>query len=156
MYAHEWMRELPPESWKSRYTYSLWAFPQQDYPLVLREYFAFCRSHYEQFGYRCNVVNGASRVHQDRNSLFSVSYEGPMVTLEPSSTGDKGWDEFLIDFNDFASKHGGVPTFNQTRALQPDHVARAFGDRARWFRALRERTDALNRMGSSYFGYLLA
>jgi FAD/FMN-containing dehydrogenase len=155
MYAHEWMRELPPESWKSRYTYSMWAFRQQDFPLLLREYFAFCRSHYEQYGYRCNVVSGASRVHQDRNSLFSVSYEGPMVTLEPSSTGDKGWDEFLIDFNDFASKHDGVPTFNQTRALQPDHIARAFGDRAPWFRALRDRSDPMNRMASSFFAYLL-
>ena len=31
---------------------------------------------------------------------------GPMFTLEPSSTGDRGWDEFLIDFNDFASALG--------------------------------------------------
>ena len=41
--------------------------------------------------YRCNVVNGASRLHQDRGSLFSVSYAGPMFTLEPSSTGERGW-----------------------------------------------------------------
>ena len=32
MYAHEWMRDLPSEAWKARYTYSLWAFPQADYP----------------------------------------------------------------------------------------------------------------------------
>ena len=79
-------------------------------------------SYYKEHRYRCNVVNGASRLHQDRGSLFSVSYSGPMFTLEPSSTGDSGWDEFLIDFNDFASSLGGMPTFNQTRALQPEHV----------------------------------
>ena len=52
-----------------------------------------------------------------------------MVTLEPSSPGDQGFEDFLIDFNEFASTHGGTPTFNQTRALRPEHVAKAFGER---------------------------
>jgi FAD/FMN-containing dehydrogenase len=155
MYSHDWMRDLPAEAWKARHTYSLWAFPQSDFPKVLNEYFAFCRAYYKQHRYRCNVVTGASRVHQDRSSLFSVSYSGHMFTLEPSSTGDKGWDEFLIDFNDFASGMGGTPTFNQTRALQPEHVAKAFGERLKLFRALRQRTDPLNRLRNSYFAYLL-
>ena len=155
MHAHEWMRELPQESWKSRYTYSLWAFGQDNFPRVLYEYFRFCKAHYKQHRYRCNVVSGASRLHQDRSSLFSASYTGAMFTLEPSSTGDKGWDDFLIDFNDFASSLGAVPTFNQTRALQPEHVSKAFGDRAKLFRALRQRTDPLNRLRNSYFAYLL-
>jgi FAD binding domain len=155
MHAHEWMRELPQEAWRSRYTYTLWGFPQAEFPAVLGEYFAFCKAHYKEHRYRCNVVNGASRLHQDRGSLFSVSYSGPVFTLEPSSTGEKGWDDFLIDFNDFASGWGGVPTFNQTRALQPEHIARAFADRAKLFRALRQRTDPLNRLRNSYFAYLL-
>jgi FAD/FMN-containing dehydrogenase len=155
MHAHEWMRELPPEPWKARYTYSLWAFPQDKFPKVLAAYFAFCKTHYKENRYRCNVVSGASRLHQDRGSLFSASYTGSMFTLEPSSTGDRGWDDFLIDFNDFASALGGTPTFNQTRALQPEHVAKAFGDRAKLFRALRQRTDPLNRLRNSYFSYLL-
>jgi FAD binding domain-containing protein len=155
LYAHEWMRDLPIEAWKARYTYSLWAFPQADYPKLLVEYFRFCKAYYKEHRYRCNVVSGASRVHQDRNSLFSVSYSGPMITLEPSSTGEKGWDDFLIDFNDFASTLNGTPTFNQTRALQPEHVAKAFGERARLFRALRQRTDPLNRLRNSYFAHLL-
>ncbi len=131
------------------------AFRRPDFPKLLAEYFAFCRSYYKQHGYRCNVVNGASRLHQDRSSLFSVSFQGPMITLEPSSTGDRGWDEFLIDFNDFASALGGVPTFNQSRALKPEHVAKAFGDRVKLFRALRQRTDPLNRLCNSYFAHLL-
>jgi hypothetical protein len=155
MHAHEWMREVPAEAWRSRYTYSLWAFPQTDFPQVLGDYFAFCKAHYKQHRYRCNIVNGASRVHQDRGSLFSVSASGPMFTLEPSSTGENGWDDFLIDFNDFASSLGGLPTFNQTRALQPEHVTKAFGDRAKLFRALRQRTDPINRLRNSYFAYLL-
>jgi FAD/FMN-containing dehydrogenase len=155
MYAHEWMRDLPNEAWKARHTYSLWAFPEADYPKVLAEYFSFCKSYYKEHRYRCNVVSAASRLHQDRGSLFSASYSGPMFTLEPSSTGDKGWDDFLIDFNDFASAAGGTPTFNQTRALQPEHVAKSFGERVKLFRALRQRTDPLNRLRNSYFAHLL-
>jgi hypothetical protein len=155
MYSHEWMRDLPQEAWKSRYTYSLWGFPQADFPKLLGAYFAFCRSYFKENGFRCNVVSGASRLHQDRSSLFSVSFGGPMFTLEPSSTGDKGWNDFLIDFNDFASAAGGVPTFNQSRALKPEHVTKAFGERAKLFGALRQRTDPLNRLCNSYFAHLL-
>jgi FAD/FMN-containing dehydrogenase len=155
LYSHEWMRDLPSEAWKARFTYSLWAFPQADYPKLLAEYFAFCKAYYKEHRYRSNVVSGASRLHQDRGSLFSVSYTGPMVTLEPSSTGDAGWDDFLIDFNDFASSLGGTPTFNQTRALQAEHVSKSFGERVKLFRALRQRTDPLNRLRNSYFAYLL-
>jgi hypothetical protein len=133
----------------------MWAFPETDFPRLLGEYFAFSKSHYKQHRYRCNVVNGASRIHQDRGSLFSVSHGGPMFTLEPSSTGERGWDEFLMDFNDFAAKLGGTPTFNQTRALRPEHVNQAFGDRLKLFRALRHRADPLNRLRNSYFAYLL-
>ena len=155
LYAHEWIRDFPQEAWKSRCTYTLWGFPQAGFPKLLAEYFAFCKSYYKQNGYRCNVVNGASRLHQDKSSLFSVSFGGPMFTLEPSSTGDRGWDEFLIDFNEFASGLGGVPTFNQSRALRPEHVSKAFGERAKLFRALRQRTDPLNRLCNSYFAHLL-
>jgi FAD/FMN-containing dehydrogenase len=155
LYSHEWMRDLPSEAWKARFTYSLWAFPQADYPKLLAEYFAFCKAYYKEHRYRCNVVSGASRLHQDRGSLFGVSYTGPMVTLEPSSTGEAGWDDFLIDFNDFASGLGGTPTFNQTRALQAEHVSKSFGERVKLFRALRQRTDPLNRLRNSYFAYLL-
>lgn len=155
MYAHEWLRELPPEAWKSRFTYTLWAFPQGDFPELLADYFAFCKAYYKRHHYRCNVVSGASRLHRDRSSLFSVSYGGPMFSLEPSSTGDNGWDDFVIAFNDFASALGGVPTFNQTRGLRPEHVSKAFGDRVQLFRALCQRTDPLNRLRNSYFKRLL-
>jgi FAD/FMN-containing dehydrogenase len=154
-YAHEWMRELPKEAWKAGLTFSLWAFPQADYPRLLAGYFAFCKAYHKQHRYRCNLVSGASRLHQDKGSLFSLSYAGPQFTLEPSSSGENGWDDFLIDFNEFATSHGGTPTFNQTRALKPEHVQKAFGERARLFRALRQRTDPLNRLRNAYFAYLL-
>jgi L-gulonolactone oxidase len=155
MYSHEWMRELPREAYKARFTYSLWAFQQSRFARLLPEYFAFCHAYYKRHKYRCNVVHTATRLHKDRNSLFSLSYDGPAFTIEPSSMGDEGWTDFLIDFNDFASKLGGTPTFNQTRALQPEHVSKAFGDRLKLFRALRKRTDPMNRLQHSYFSHLM-
>ncbi len=155
MYAHEWMRELPREAWKARHTYSLWSFPQADFPLILEQYFAFCNAYHRQHRYRSHLIHNSSRLHRDRSSLFSLSYDGPAFTIEPSSSGEKGWDDFLIDFNDFASKLGGTPTFNQTRALQPQHVSRAFGERLKLFRSLRKRADPINRLQHSYFANLL-
>jgi FAD/FMN-containing dehydrogenase len=155
VYAHEWMRELPREAYKARFTYSLWSFAQADFPKVLAQYVAFCQAYAKQHRYRCNLVHNSSRLHRDRSSLFSLSYDGPAFTLEPSSTGDKGWDDFLIDFNEFASKMGGTPTFNQTRALQPQHVSKAFGERLKLFRSLRKRADPINRLQHSYFANLL-
>ena len=155
MYAHEWMRELPREAWKARFTYSMWAFAQAEFPRLLAEYFAFCHAYYKQHRYRCNIVHTSSRLHRDRNSLFSLSYDGAAFTIEPSSVGDKGWDDFLIDFNEFASRQGGTPTFNQTRALQPQHVSKAFGERLKLFRSLRKRTDPINRLQHGYFAHLL-
>ena len=38
LHAHEWVREFPKEAWKSRYTYTLWAFPQAEFPKLLGEY----------------------------------------------------------------------------------------------------------------------
>ena len=70
MYAHEWMRDMPKEAWKARHTYSLWAFPQADYPKLLGEYFAFCKSYYKEHRYRGNVVSGASRAAS--GSRFAV------------------------------------------------------------------------------------
>ncbi len=154
MYAHEWMRDLPREAWKARHTYSLWSFAQCDFAKTLSGYFEFCQNYYRAHRYRCNVVHGSSRLHKDRNALFSASYNGASFTLEPASSGDAGWHDFLIDFNDFASQAGGTPTFNQTRGLQPEHVAKAFGDRLKLFRALRKRTDTANRLWPSYFAHL--
>ncbi len=155
MFAHEWMRELPADPARARHTYSLWAFPQADFPQLLEDYAAFCRAHQKRYRYRCNLVTVASRLHRDRNALFSPSHAGDRVTLEPSSPGDPGFEDFLIDFNEFASNAGGTPTLNQTRALTVEQLTKALGERARLFAALRRRTDPANRLRNSYFAQLL-
>jgi hypothetical protein len=59
--------QYPPVSDNSRYTFSLWAFPEDTYPTVLPEYFAFCKKYYRDVGYR--------------NNMLYVGYPGVSVAL---------------------------------------------------------------------------
>lgn len=46
------------------------------------------------------------RINEDVNSLFSYSFDGNVMTFDPVSTGDAGWEQFLVAYNDFCSRHG--------------------------------------------------
>src|SRR5260370_33030538 len=52
MHAHEWMRELPQEAWKARYTYSRCAFPPDKFPRVHAASFACCDEYDKHHRYR--------------------------------------------------------------------------------------------------------
>lgn len=148
--------KYPKKSGLRRVSYSTWAFPESDYPGILGDYIDFCAAYYRDNGYRCNLPTVGYRIGQDLNSVFSYSSESPVLTLEPMSTGDKGWEDFLIDFNDFCSSRGGTPLFNETRGITRAQARRAFGERLRSFNGLRERVDPDNRFLNAYFMQLLA
>jgi len=139
----------------SRYTFSLSAFPEAAYAGVLAEYFDFCKRYYKQAGYRTNMLNVGYWISQDRSSLLSYSYDGPMMTIDPVSTGNPGWTEFLIAYNEFCSAHGGVPLFNQTDAITPAQVQAALGDRLKTFAAARRNYDPSGRLLNAYFREML-
>jgi FAD/FMN-containing dehydrogenase len=141
----------PDESDWTKYTFSIWAFPEEDYPQLVRAYFEFCRNYYKQHGYRCNMLNVAYRIQQDDSSLFSYSSTGNVMTLDPVSTGDPGWTEFISAYNQFCSDRGGVPLFNQTRGLTPAQVQKAFGNKLQEFESYRQRYDPTNRLLNPYF-----
>jgi len=139
----------------SRYTFSLSAFPESAYGSVLAKYFDFCKQYYKQTGYRTNMLNVGYWISQDRSSLLSYSYDGPMMTIDPVSTGNPGWTEFLIAYNDFCSAHAGVPLFNQTDAITPAQVQAALGDRLKTFAAARKNYDPAGRLLNAYFREML-
>ena len=155
VFPTEWIQQLPQDSINIRQSYTTWAFPEAEYPQVLRDYFVFCREYYREHQYRANLMHVSHRLAQDRSSLLSPSYDGPMITLDPWSTRDLGWDDFLIEFNDFCSARSGTPLFNQTRKLTPDQVHRAFGERLNLFARLRRRQDPHDRMLNRYFAQFL-
>lgn len=140
----------------SRYTFSIWAFPEERYIECLRRYFEFSKEYYARTGYRVNLLSVGYRILADQSSLFSYSYDGPVLTFDPVSTGDEGWDDFLREYNDLCSELGGVPLFNQTNLLTRAQVDRAFGERIGQFDAYRRRFDPANRLLNAYFADLLA
>ena len=141
----------PHEPGVSKYTFSIWGFSEAEYPDVLRGYFDFCKNHYQQQGYRCNMLNVGYRVFADKSSLFSYTYDGNVMTLDPVSTGDSGWDDFLDAFNAYCSNNGGIPLFNQTKSITRGQTQKAFGDRLNTFQSYRKQYDPEDRLLNDYF-----
>lgn len=139
----------------SRYTFTFSAFPEASYPSVLAAYFAFCKQYYAQQGYRTNMLNVGYRIAQDRGSLLSYSYDGPVITIDPVSTGNPGWPEFLTAYNQFCAAHGGIPLFNQTDGITPDQIRQALGGRLQTFAAARQIYDPTGRLLNPYFREML-
>lgn len=153
--ATDQMIHYPPVSDDSRYTFSLFAFPEEEYPKVLSDYFQFSRDYYKQKGYRTNLLSVGYRIAKDQNSLLSYSYEGNVMTVDPVSTGNPGWKPFLVEYNQFCMDRGGFPLLNQTYGLTSAIVKKAFGDRWKTFEETRRAYDPNNRLLNAYFRDLI-
>jgi len=147
--------DYPPVSNDSRYTFSLFAFPEDQYPAVLTDFFAFCKSYYHQKGYRSNLLYVGYRIAQDQKSLLSYSWDGDVMTIDPVSTANPGWDDFLTAYNQFCMDRNGKPLLNQTPGLTAEMLQTAFGDRLETLKAARVRFDPGNRLLNDYFRQLL-
>lgn len=146
----------PEKSGMSRYTFSIWAFPERVFLQTLRDYFQFCRDYYKSNGYRCNMLNVGYRIAQDQQSLFSYSFNEPVVSIDPVSTGDPGWKEFLGAYNEFCSAHGGIPRFNQSYGITKEQAKKAFGESLTTFEQIRRKYDPANRLFNQYFREILS
>jgi FAD/FMN-containing dehydrogenase len=149
------MIRYPERGGASRYTFSIWAFPEAEFPRVVNEYVALCREYHRTGGYRCDLPNVGYRIHQDSNSLFSYTHDGTAMTVDPVSTGGDEWPAFLDVYNEFCSRNGGWPLFNQSARLTPAQVTKAFGSRLETFRDLQRRIDPDRRFVNRYFADLL-
>jgi FAD/FMN-containing dehydrogenase len=146
---------FPDRSGLGSFTFSLWAFPEDSFPDVLRAYFAFCKRYYTDHGYRTGMPSSGFRVSQDTKALLSYSHAGPVMTIDPVSSGGAGWSQFMDAFNDFGHRNGGIPFFNHTPQLTAEQVEKAYGERLETFRDVRERMDPQNRCLNDYFAKLL-
>lgn len=146
----------PPIGGGSRYTFSLFAFPEEQYPDVLRAFYQFCVLYYRKTGYRVNLLCVGYAIAADQHALLSYSYDGPVMTIDPVSTGNAGWKEFLTEFNRFCNERNGKPLLNQTWGLTPEIVRRAFGDRLQVITNTRRKFDPDNRLLNDYFAELFA
>ena len=146
----------PPVANASRYTFSLFAHPADGYAALLPEFFQFCRDYYATQHYRINMLFVGYSIAKDQNSLLSYSYDGPVMTIDPVSTGNPGWREFLEAYNQFCSDHGGIPLFNQTFGISRSQAQKALGARLDAFAEARQQFDPGNRLLNDYFRSLLA
>ncbi|MBT5221153.1 MAG: hypothetical protein HOI35_00720 [Woeseia sp.] len=116
----------------------------------MQAYREFCLRIREESGFRCDMPTVGFRIDHDPSALLSPSYDEPMIALRAISTQAKGWDNFAIDFGDFARHWGGSPLFNQTREVASDYPAQVFGSRFDFFRKIRRQFDPENRMMNTY------
>lgn len=135
----------------SRFTYTTWAFPAAEFASTALAYKLFCKEYYARTGFRCDMPTIGFRLNRDRSALLSPSFDSPMFTLSPLSTQVVGWDDFVLDFADFAAKHHGVPFFNQTRSATPEVVNQRFGTRLAFFNKVRRELDPHDRLLNQYF-----
>lgn len=136
---------------KSRFTYTTWAFPAAEFPTVVLAYKLFCKEHYARTGFRCDMPTVGFRLNQDRSALLSPSFDSAMFTLSPLSTQTEGWDDFVLDFADFAARQHGVPFFNQTRNATPEVVTQRYGTRLPFFNKVRRQLDPHDRLVNQFF-----
>jgi len=148
--------EYPPVSNDSRYTFSLFAFPEGEFPVALTDFYKFCNDYYAQKGYRSNLLYVGYRIAQDQKALLSYSYDGTVMTIDPVSTANPGWDDFLTAYNQFCSDRNGVPLLNQTPLLNPAVLQKAYGDKLTLLAAARKQYDPQDRLFNAYFRELLS
>jgi FAD/FMN-containing dehydrogenase len=146
----------PPVSDDSRYTFSLFAFLEGDYPTILPQFVAFCKDYYKQQGYRSDLLFVGYRIAKDEQALLSYSADGSVMTIDPVSTGNEGWKPFLAAYNQFCGERGGIPLLNQTFGVTPAIAQRAFGDKLKTFEATRKMYDPDNRLLNDYFRQILS
>lgn len=146
----------PPVSDESRYTFSLFAFAEDEYPAALTSFFQFCKDYYAQNGYRSNLLYVGYRIAQDQKALLSYSYDGTVMTIDPVSTANPGWFDFLPAYNQFCANLNGKPLLNQTPNLTPSILQAAYGDRLKTLEVTRQQYDPNGRLLNDYFRTLLS
>jgi hypothetical protein len=154
--ARDQMIRYPAVSDDSRYTFTFWAFPEEDYSTILPEYFQFCRDYYQKNGYRTNMLDVGYWVAKDQQSLLSYSCDCNVMTVDPVSTANPGWKTFLESYNDFCTNRSGIPLLNQTFGVTRAQAQKTLGERLKLFAETRKTYDPGNRLLNDYFQDLLS
>jgi D-arabinono-1,4-lactone oxidase len=77
------------------------------------------------------------------------------MTIDPVSTGNPGWHDFLLAYNQFCSDRNGLPLLNQTFGVTPAIAKKSFGHRLQKLADTRRSYDPNNRLMNDYFKNLL-
>ena len=83
--------------------------------------------------------------------MVSPSFAGPVFALKLCSTCKDGWDDYLLEFAEFAAHFQGIPVFNLTKGYKPGYAARVYGERLQRFRNIRHQLDPKDRLLNQFF-----
>ena len=128
-----------------------WVFPIEQFAQVIPAYRNFCQGHYQNAGFRCDLPAEAWRINQDQASLLSPSFDGPGFVLNLRSSVDADWENYLLEFAEFAAHFKGVPMFNLTKGFKPGYATYVYGERLKRFVEMRQRLDPKNRLLNQFF-----
>jgi hypothetical protein len=78
------------------------------------------------------------------------------MTVDPVSTANPGWFEFLDAYNQFCSDRNGKPLLNQTPGLNAAMMQKAYGDKLKVLAETRKQYDPQDRLLNPYFRELLS
>jgi FAD/FMN-containing dehydrogenase len=142
----------------SRYAFTFWAFPRDQWLGTLRQYLEFSDSHFKKYGFRCNMPLGSYYIRRDSSSVLSYTDAGDIFSIDPihAYTDKAAWDRFLQEFNDFATKRNGIPLLNQSPFVTRAHVEAAYGSRWQQFSDWVKTVDPGARMLNPFFRDLLS
>jgi len=129
---------------------STWFFPAADFSIVVQAYKEFCLRVWHDSDFRCDMPTVGYYLSRDQSALLSPSFDESMIALCSTSTQSKGWDNFAIDFGEFARHWGGTAAFDQTREIERVHAGEILGDRLELFRRVRRQIDPEQRMMNPY------
>jgi hypothetical protein len=148
-------RHTPPSS---RFSFTFWAFPVDQWLDTLREYRKFADQHFAKYGFRCNCPLVCYYVPKDDSSILSFTRDGDVLTIDPihAYSDLPAWERYLREFNEFACQRKGIPLLNQTPLVERTHLIAAYGDRWREFSAWVKTVDPERRMVNAFFAELLA
>lgn len=144
----------PPSA---KYVFTFWAFPRAQWLTFLRAYLDFADQHFKATGFRCNMPLGSYHIRRDTNSVLSYTNDQEIFSLDPihAVTDLAAWQNFLVEFNEFAFQRNGIPLLNQSPFVERKHVEAAYGSRwlefSNWVRS----NDPRGRMLSPFFAGLL-
>jgi hypothetical protein len=129
----------------------VWYFPVEEVPPMLKEFKEFSTKHHRENRYRCDQPAELLRIDRDQHALLSPSFESPVFAMHLRSTNKEGWEDYLLDFAEFAERFKGIPSFNQTRAVKPGYASRIYGERLKRFCDIRRRLDPNDRLLNQFF-----
>lgn len=130
--------------------YSTWCFPANDVGMLLEAYKTFAADYYQRFKFRCDMPVVGFRLPQDQGSLLSPSFDGPMIALRVVSSPHPKWEDYAMDYAEFAQRWSGVPLLNQSRCAEQGQVSIALGSRLNFFKRIRRQLDHENRFMNPY------